>query len=151
MGHRERAGRTDPKGSDAHGRMFGLPLFRRHFESNVLLLAPTTRPYPRDGSVNANRRRSVPTEFLSLYGNFPGVERARVLGLPWMDQRGLAQCIPPQYASSSGRQILGSSMGRLRATYDRQGRRAAGGRMRSRRRMSTAPTWTDLPAERRNA
>lgn len=95
-----------------HGRMFGLPLFRtRHFESNVLLLAPTTRPYPRDGSVEANRRRSVPTEFLSLYGNFPGVERARrVLGLPWMDQRGLAQCIPPQYAEFIGRQILGLSM-----------------------------------------
>lgn len=95
-----------------HGRMFGLPLHRvRHFESNVLLLAPTTRPHVRDSSVEANRRRSVPTEFLSLYGNFPGVERARrALGLPWMNQRGLAQCIPPQYAEFIARQILGTSM-----------------------------------------
>lgn len=95
-----------------HGRMFGLPLHRvRHFESNVLLLAPTTARYPRDGQARMSRLAGTRTEFLLLYGKFLGVERAKqVLGLPWMNMRGLAQCIPPQYAEFIGRQILGSSM-----------------------------------------
>lgn len=95
-----------------HGRMFGLPLHRvRHFESNVPLLAPTTAHYPRDGQARMSRLAGARSEFLLLYGKFLGVERAkRVLGLPWMNMRGLAQCIPPQYAEFIGRQILGSSM-----------------------------------------
>lgn len=94
-----------------HGAMFGLPMHRvRWFESNMLLLAPSTRAYPRDGgSEGARRRRGLSGEptFITMAGGFVGAPRARqALGMPWASRYGLAQCIPPQYAAFIGRQII---------------------------------------------
>jgi len=88
-----------------HGAMFGLPMHRdRWFESNVLLLAPATPRYKRDGTLSRSRKTQ---ELIGMYGAFTGAPRAReALGMPWASRYGLAQCIPPQYAAFIGRQII---------------------------------------------
>lgn len=87
-----------------HGAMFGLPMHRdRWFESNVWLLAPPTPRYKRDG--RASTRRT--TDLICMAGAFTGAPRAReALGMPWASRRGLAQCIPPQFAEHIGRQVI---------------------------------------------
>jgi DNA (cytosine-5)-methyltransferase 1 len=87
-----------------HGAMFGLPMHRdRWFESNVMLLAPSTRRHVRDGSLRNGHRTG---HMVSMVGHFAGAPRARkLLGMPWASRYGLAQCIPPQFAEFIGRQV----------------------------------------------
>lgn len=100
-----------------HGRMFDLPMHRdRWFESNLLLLAPSTRRYARDGATHRSLRkagawtRAGNAEMICMAGAFTGAPRARAaLGMPWASRYGLAQCIPPQFAEFIGRQVLGGA------------------------------------------
>lgn len=91
-----------------HGAMFGLPMHRdRWFESNVFLLAPYAQRHARDG-----RARNFKTsELICMAGSFTGAPRAReALGMPWASRRGLAQCIPPQYAECIGRPVISACL-----------------------------------------
>lgn len=94
-----------------NGAMFGLPMHRvRWFESNMLLLSPSTRAYPRDGRTLRSLRKagsSGKPDFICMAGAFTGAPEARIaLGMPWASRYGLAQCIPPQYARFIGAQII---------------------------------------------
>lgn len=76
------------------GADFGLPIVReRHFESSMLLLSP-------------GMRADAPP-LVTMAGSFTGAALARrLMGMPWASRRGLAQCVPPQYAEFLARQVL---------------------------------------------
>lgn len=96
-----------------HGVMFGLPhLWRaRHFESNVLLLAP---PGPRRvagytigvyGSRPDGRRVSYRHHRPSRVAN--SLAEARVaMGIDWMGWDEITQAVPPAYTDYIGQQLI---------------------------------------------
>lgn len=76
------------------GADFGLTIKReRWFESNWLLMGP-------GGQFEG-------TPEVSMFGNFTGRARAaEIVGMPWANRYGLAQCVPPVYAEYLGRQVM---------------------------------------------
>jgi DNA (cytosine-5)-methyltransferase 1 len=79
------------------GAMFGLRTYRhRRFETSFPLAVPDhpehVVPVARMG------RPASEGQFLSIVGNFSGVVAAReVMGMPWANQDGLRQAVPPAY------------------------------------------------------
>jgi DNA (cytosine-5)-methyltransferase 1 len=88
------------------GSMFGLMTYRhRLFETSFQLIAPVhikhlKPPIPMG-------RPFVEGEYVTLAGHFSGVAQARiVMDCNWMNQKELAQAIPPAYTKYIGMQFL---------------------------------------------
>lgn len=88
------------------GAMFGLPTYRhRLFETNWGFKAPD---HPEHVVKNQKMgRKPRPDMMIQYVGNFSGVNYVREFtGCFWMDQKGLAQSIPPQYTKYIGLQFI---------------------------------------------
>lgn len=91
----------------------GVPLrMERHrlFESNIPLTAPGPCCHPRDvqvaGSYGA-AQRTIEGAKRRRGGYVPSkAVQQRLLGVDWMTERGMYQCIPPVYTEHLGRQLL---------------------------------------------
>lgn len=111
-----------------HGGMFGLGVHRpRHFESNVLLLAPPGRRVVEpigvygvrpDGRTlryrnNGNWRPGKVVK-QSLIRAARSIEEAReAMSIDWMDWSEIKEAIPPAYTEYLGRQLLAYLSARL--------------------------------------
>lgn len=82
------------------GAMFGLPLYRHRLFEFGGVVKPVPPPHPQHvHKVAPMGRRPGPGEFWSIAGNFSGVEAAaEAMGMPWANQDGVRQAIPPAYA-----------------------------------------------------
>ena len=79
------------------GSMFDLKTYRhRLFESNFLIKTP---PHIKHKEPSIKMGRPVRYDsFMHIVGHFSGVPKAReIMGMPWANQYGLAQAIPPIY------------------------------------------------------
>jgi DNA (cytosine-5)-methyltransferase 1 len=85
------------------GTMFGLKTYRhRLFESNFLIKTPAHIDH-EEPSVKMGRPVKE-GQFVHIVGHFSGVPLAReIMGMPWANQYGLAQAIPPAYIRSGSR------------------------------------------------
>lgn len=95
------------------GAMFGLATYRhRMFESNWQLW-PSMSPHPAHQAPTARMGRpAAPGEFHSFVGNFSGLEKAReVMQMPWANQDGIRQAVPPAYTRYIGAALLGQLWG----------------------------------------
>jgi DNA (cytosine-5)-methyltransferase 1 len=104
------------------GRQFGLttvdddgtPLVmdrHRLFESTIPLSAPPHPRHRRDvqvaGSYGGARRDKVEARLVRQGGYVPGADvQRRLLGVPWMSERGAMLSIPPAYTEWIGRQLM---------------------------------------------
>lgn len=92
------------------GEMFGLSMYRhRMFETSF----PLTQPeHPRHTVPVAKMGRKPQSgEYWSIAGNFSGVKEASVaMGMPWANQDGLRQAIPPVYTEWIGRQLMAAAV-----------------------------------------
>lgn len=90
------------------GNMFGLQVIRdRLFEVNPFLLAPPLTPV--DGHTSSHRGASRLSKggFVTVAGhNFLVREASKAMQIDWMNQKELAQAIPPAYTEWIGRQLL---------------------------------------------
>jgi DNA (cytosine-5)-methyltransferase 1 len=88
------------------GTMFSLRVIRhRAFETSPAIYFP---PHPCAHPTHGPGRRGNEGtgEWVSLYGHFAGVTKARqAIGIDWMTRDELAQAIPPTYTEFIGRQI----------------------------------------------
>jgi DNA (cytosine-5)-methyltransferase 1 len=94
------------------GAMFGLRLYRhRQFETGggLRLTAPV---HPVHVAPSAKMGRpAAEGEFLSVVGNFSGVEDARrAMEMAWADQDGLRQAVPPAYTRWIGLSLMSESL-----------------------------------------
>ena len=88
------------------GTMFGLKTYRhRLFESNFPIIAP---PHRHHDSSSVKMGRPVKRgEYIHIVGHFSNVPYGReVMEMPWANQYGLAQAIPPAYTRHIGGQFL---------------------------------------------
>ena len=104
------------------GRMFGLSttdddgtpvVMDRHrlFESNMPLLTPEHLPHDRSvqvaGSYGGARRDKREAREVRKGGYVPSVDvQRRLLGTPWMSEKGCQLSIPPAYTRFLGEQLL---------------------------------------------
>lgn len=88
------------------GLMFGLNTFRhRLFETSFPL--PLIMHPPHHARSVKMGRPCRDGEMIQVVGNFSGVEYARkAMDVPWMNQRELAQAIPPAYTQWIGMQVI---------------------------------------------
>lgn len=88
------------------GTMFGLSIYRhRLFETSFSLEQPEHKPH----LVPQAKMGRLPkaNEYMQVVGHFSGVPLAKkVMELPWMGQRELAQAIPPAYTEYVGKVLL---------------------------------------------
>ncbi len=79
------------------GVMFGMKTYRhRLFETNFKMMVPHHAEHA-ESSVKMGRPISG-EDFIHIVGHFSGVPIARrVMGMPWANQYGLAQAVPPAY------------------------------------------------------
>lgn len=92
------------------GVMFELPMYRhRGFEfGNIEAPAPPEHPPHRSPTAPIGRRPAC-GQLWSLAGNFSGVyEASVVMGMPWANQDGLRQAIPPAYTRWIADQVMTS-------------------------------------------
>lgn len=92
------------------GLMFELPMHRhRLFEfGNMPRPEPPLHP-PHRSPVAPMGRRPQCGQLWSIAGNFTGVREAGiVMEMPWADQDGLRQAIPPKYSEWVGQQVMAS-------------------------------------------
>lgn len=89
------------------GTMFGLPMYRhRLFEFQDPWVVHPDHPEHR-ARVAKMGRHPEKGEFWSIAGNFSGVKAAGVaMGMPWADQDGLRQAVPPAYTHWIGVNLL---------------------------------------------
>lgn len=92
------------------GAMFGLQTYRhRLFETSWdMRLHPGA--HPRHRALTARMGRpAAEGEFHSFVGNFSGLETAReVMEMPWANQDGIRQAVPPAYTRFLGAALLQS-------------------------------------------
>lgn len=104
------------------GRMFGLtaadddgtPLVmdrHRLFESNVFLMVPDHETHDKRvqvaGSYGGARRDKWEAKHVRKGGYVPSVDvQRRLLGTPWMTEKGCQLSIPPAYTEHIGRQLI---------------------------------------------
>lgn len=88
------------------GTMFGLKVYRhRLFECSWLVLHPMHSPH-RDKGLSENNQISK-NGFVTVAGHFGNIQYARqAMGIDWMNQKELAQAIPPAYTEFIGRQLI---------------------------------------------
>lgn len=95
------------------GAMFSLTTYRhRLFETgdSFLLTAPA-HPLHQTPSARMGRP-AAPGEFHSFVGSFSGLETARqVMQMPWANQDGIRQAVPPAYTRWIGEVLLGQLWG----------------------------------------
>lgn len=91
----------------------GVPLrMERHrlFESNVLLMVPDQCRHPRDVQVAGSyggARRTIAGAKERSGGYVPSkAVQQRLLGVDWMTERGMYQCLPPVYTEHLGGHLL---------------------------------------------
>jgi DNA (cytosine-5)-methyltransferase 1 len=97
------------------GSMFGMRIYRhRLFEigrvsagvRDAIALGAIRHP-EHAASVAKMGRPAKPGEFVSLVGNFSGLELAReVMGMPWANQDGIRQAIPPAFTRFIGSKLI---------------------------------------------
>lgn len=90
------------------GAMFGLKTYRHRLFETSFPLAADVPEHPRHEARSARMGRAAGEgEFHSLVGNFSGLERAReVMGMPWANQDGIRQAVPPVYTRWVGLYLL---------------------------------------------
>ncbi|NEZ61528.1 DNA cytosine methyltransferase [Leptolyngbyaceae cyanobacterium CCMR0082] len=96
------------------GNMFGLQVIRdRLFEINPFLLAPPLVPV--NGSTGSHRgisRLSDGGGYITVAGhNFLTHEARQAMAINWMNQKELAQAIPPAYTRWIGEQLMNVCFG----------------------------------------
>jgi DNA (cytosine-5)-methyltransferase 1 len=81
------------------GTMFSLPTYRHRLFEFGNVSRPTAPPHPKHTAPTARMgRKPKDGEYWSLAGNFSGVwEAGDAIGMPWANQDGLRQAIPPAY------------------------------------------------------
>jgi DNA (cytosine-5)-methyltransferase 1 len=86
------------------GTMFHLQVLRhRYFESSLLLFAPALCQHQG----NVKRRGKKTGQYITVAGHDFHVQAARrAMQIDWMNQRELAQAIPPAYTEWIGKQIM---------------------------------------------
>lgn len=92
------------------GAMFGLKTYRHRLFETSWDLAAGVPPHPRHEARSARMGRAAGGgEFHSLVGNFSGLEAAReVMGMPWANQDGIRQAVPPAYTRWVGEALVGT-------------------------------------------
>lgn len=91
------------------GTMFGLRTYRhRVFEFGQFSMGGGAPEHPKHTVRRAKMGRRVgPGEFMTIVGNFAGVELAReIMGMPWASRDGLREAIPPAYSEFIGKSML---------------------------------------------
>jgi DNA (cytosine-5)-methyltransferase 1 len=90
------------------GAMFELPMYRhRLFEFGNMPRPPgPSHPTHRSPTAPMGRKPSC-GQLWSVAGNFTGVREFSVaIGMPWADQEGLRQAIPPEYTRWVGTEVM---------------------------------------------
>ena len=89
------------------GTMFGLKLYRhRLFETTFYVPAPL-HPKHVNRCISRGAARPTKDQWYTVTGHFAGVEEVgRIMGLPHLGQRELAQAIPPAYTKYIGKYLL---------------------------------------------
>lgn len=88
------------------GTMFGLKTYRhRLFETNWELTPPA---HPEHVAKQTKMGRPpVEGEFMQVVGHYSGAQAAReAMGIDWMNQREMAEAIPPAYTEFIGAQLI---------------------------------------------
>lgn len=95
------------------GKSFGLRVYRhRHFESNILLLAPPHETHDRTDPVPNVGRGANRAGYMTItgHGGFGGgitLDYARAaMGCEWMGRKELSQAIPPAYTRHLGQFLI---------------------------------------------
>lgn len=90
------------------GAMFGLRMYRHRLLEFGNGPRPADPPHPPHAAPTAKMgRRPGEGEFWSIAGNFSGVTEAGVaMGMPWANQDGLRQAVPPMYTEWVGTHLL---------------------------------------------
>lgn len=94
------------------GMMFELPMYRhRLFEfGNIARPADPKHPWHRSPVAPMGRRPGC-GQLWSIAGNFTGVREAGIaMGMPWANQDGIRQAIPPAYAEWVGHYLIDQVM-----------------------------------------
>lgn len=95
------------------GAMFGLRMYRhRLFEVHTPRARLRLMRHPRHRRPVARMgRKPTPGEYWSIAGNFSGVKEAGIaMEMPWANQDGLRQAIPPAYTRWIGCQLVPRSV-----------------------------------------
>lgn len=90
------------------GAMFGLRTYRHRLFEFGGVPRPEPPVHPKHTARLASMgRRPQPGEFWSIAGNFSGVtEAGDVMGMPWANQDGIRQAIPPAYTLWVGNHLM---------------------------------------------
>jgi DNA (cytosine-5)-methyltransferase 1 len=90
------------------GAMFGLQTYRHRLFETSWPLGSRVPSHPAHGARTARMGRpAVEGEYHSFVGNFSGLDTARrVMGMPWANQDGIRQAVPPAYTEWVGRELL---------------------------------------------
>jgi len=90
------------------GAMFGLPTYRHRIFEFGGVPRPDSPAHPLHVARTAPMgRKPRPGEFWSIAGNFSGVdEAAQAMGMPWANQDGVRQAIPPAYTWWVGNHLM---------------------------------------------
>jgi len=94
------------------GTMFELPMYRHRLFEFGFIDKPESPPHGKHVSPAAPMgRRPRCGELWSIAGNFSNVyEASIVMGMPWANQDGIRQAIPPVYTEWIGTQVIGTLM-----------------------------------------
>lgn len=90
------------------GEMFGLPMYRHRLLEFGNMPRPVPPPHPEHTRPTAPMgRKPKDGEYWSIAGNFSGVKEAGIaMRMPWANQDGLRQAIPPAYAKWAGHHLM---------------------------------------------
>lgn len=99
------------------GAMFGLQTYRHRLLETGGGFRLTAPPHAVHEALTARMGRPAGEgEFHSFVGNFSGLQKAReVMQMPWANQDGIRQAVPPAYTRYIGAALLESLAGASRA------------------------------------